>query len=167
MIRKATMLEVPDISGEFRKLEKQLKKEGKAPIFAFIRQDYLERCVRAGILYYDNGVIAVIKQYKVPVKKYGIMKGDWSMPELLNTNPSNVTAIMVFMRKVLKELVQDGRLYGTIRDDNTNSVKWHLIFGYKRVADIVWSNGTLPGGVYMYDNSPKEKDLPSKWFKKR
>jgi hypothetical protein len=160
-LRLAKMKEVPQICREFRNLEKQLKAKGQPPIFSFVRQDYLERCVKAGILYFDHDVIGVVKQYKVN-QKHGIRKGDWYIPEILNTKPNNVMGTFAFVRTVLEEKVKDARLYGTIRDDNTMSVKFFTTFGYKRVADLSWSKGTIPGGLYVYDNAP---ELPSKFFK--
>jgi len=45
-------------------------------------------------------------------------------------------------------------LFGTVRDDNTQSIAWHTSLGYKRVGDIMWQQKgrPLPGGVWMFDN---------------
>jgi|ERR1035441_4372401 hypothetical protein len=156
-LRLATLEEVPLICKEFQKFEKKQKTDGKPPVFAFIRQDYLKRCVSDGSLYFDNGIIAVMKQYKVRTK-YGNKKGEWGLLELLNTNLTDNFAILKFMYKVLHDKVKDSKLYATIRDDNTQSIKFHTAFGYKRTKDIVWSNGTLPGGIYVYDNLKRKNN---------
>jgi hypothetical protein len=158
LLRLAKIEEVPQIHKEFQKFEKKQKLEGKPPVFAFIRQDYLKRCVADATLYFDDGIIAVLKQYKVRTK-YGNEKGEWGLLELLNTNLSNNFTILKFMHKLLDEKVKNSKLYATIRDDNVASIKFHTAFGYKRTKDIMWSNGTLPGGVYVFNNM-KDKD----WF---
>jgi len=148
-LRLAKMEEIPEICRAFQKYEKELKRNGQPPIFSFVRQDYLKRAVKSKTLYYDHGVIAVLKQYKVR-SKYGARKGDWSIPEILNTTNNPLNAIY-FLKKVVREKLNDSSLWGTIRDDNKNSIEYHEAFGFQRVADISWSKGTVPGGIYVYE----------------
>ena len=148
-LRLAKLEEVKEICRAFQQFEKRQKEKGLPPVFAFVRHDYLKRCVEDGTLYYDDGVIAVLKQYKVKTK-YGSRKGDWCMPEVLSVT-DNPLKVVRFYKRALAEKVKEARLYGTIRNDNKVSLDFHTALGYKRVGEISWSNGTLPGGVYVYE----------------
>jgi len=150
MLRLAKLEEVSEICRAFQKFEKRQKEKGLPPVFSFVRHDYLKRCVESGTLYYDNGMIAVLKQYKVKTK-YGSRPGDWCMPEVLSVT-DNPLHVISFYKRIIAEKVKSARLYGTIRDDNTISLAFHTALGYRRVGDISWSNGTLPGGVFVYES---------------
>lgn len=129
-------------------------------IFPFIRRDFLQREIAAGRVLYDHGMVAIVKQMQRAGHSgtWRYERGYWQMPELVRTAAASPMGALTFFRALLSEHVGDNVLFGTIREDNTYSVKWHLAMGYKRVGDIAWKNGTLPGGVYAYDN--RKESLP-------
>lgn len=141
----ATLDELKEIERAFR---------AYPDVFPFIRRDFLQREIAAGRMLHDHGIVAIVKQMKRP-QRYGTWRcsaGMWNMPELVKTSAATGMSAYVFFRKVLDEYVGDQVLFGTVRDDNSQSVLWHQAMGYTRVGDIVWSHGTLPGGVWAYDN---------------
>jgi hypothetical protein len=94
-------------------------------------------------------------------KKYGISGGDWHLAELLNISSNSLSAL-IFFKKLLKYVIKQSRIFNEIRDDNERSIKWHLSLGFKKIANLKWSNGIIPGGLYTYDNT---KNCDEKWFK--
>jgi len=144
-MKHATLDDLKDIEAAFHAYK---------DIFPFIRRDFLQREIAAGRVLYDYGIVGIIKQLKRP-QRYGTWRAErgwWNMSEIVRTPEATSPGAYIFLRKLLQEHIGDSVLFGTVRDDNTRSIQWHTLMGYKRVGDIVWKNGTLPGGVWMLDN---------------
>jgi hypothetical protein len=141
----ATLDELKPIEAAFKAYPK---------VFPFIRRDFLQREIAEGRILREHGVIAIVKQMKRAGRcgTWRYSAGVWQMPELVKEPEARGIMILWFFQNLLRDYVQDNILFGSVRDDNTQSVCWHKAMGYKRVGDIMWSNGTLPGGVWMYDN---------------
>lgn len=131
---------------------KLYKKEGK---FQYVRNDYVKREIAAGHIFLDNGTIAVIAQVKRGGKigSYRYSAGEWNIHQILSINKDDKTGPFIFMRRFIDEYATPGIIYGTVHNSNMQSMKWHEAVGFKRVGDVLWSNGTIPGTVYAYDNS--------------
>jgi hypothetical protein len=131
---------------------KLYKKEGK---FLYVRKDYLERSIQAGQVFFDNDTIAVIQQMKRggKVGEYRYSRDEWNIHQILSVNKKNTLGPFIFMRRFIEEYVKPGRIFGCVHDSNEQSIKWHEAMGFKDVGKIVWSGGTIPGTIYMYDCS--------------
>jgi hypothetical protein len=122
-------------------------------VFPFLRQDFLRREIAAGHVLYDFGAVAIVKQMRRRGRSgtWSYPAGTWQMPEIVRTPDAGPWGVLQLFRGILQDYVQDHLLFGTVRDDNTQSVRWHQAMGYTRVGDIAWKQGTLPGGVWLYD----------------
>lgn len=129
---------------------KLYKKEGK---FLYVRKDYLVRSIEAGQVFMGNDTIAVIQQMKRGgrVGEYQYSRGEWNIHQILSTNKKNTLGPFLFFRQFVKEYVKPGRVFGCVHDSNEQSIKWHKAVGFQDAGKIVWSNGTIPGTIFVYD----------------
>lgn len=154
MIHVATPDELKEIEGIFR--EPHVKR-----MMPFIRRDYLQREISAGHVYYENDVVLIAR----PVRRngriggYSYKAGQWHLVDLAASKRAKPMATFALVMRFLREVVCDKIVYCEVRLDNEESLKFHDAMGFKRTADIVWANGTLPGVVYVYDKLVKTEGL--------
>jgi len=148
MLHKATLEELSEIQKGF----KLYVDEGH---FTYIRHDYIVRSIEAKEVFYDNGVIAIIRQMKRAGRignfRYGA--GAWHIHKFLSLDKKNTVAPFVFMRNFLDEYVKCGLVFCTVHISNLLSIGFCKAIGFKVVGDISWSDGTIPGVVLALNRS--------------
>jgi hypothetical protein len=124
-------------------------------IFHHIRHDYLIRQTTAGNVFVGFGCIAVIQQLRKGgmVGEYRYSRDEWHLHQFLNLDKANSINPYKFMKSWIKSRLGNSRVFCTNRVDNDTSNKWHEAFGFKHVAKIAWKQGTIPGRVYLFDNT--------------
>jgi len=73
-------------------------------------------------------------------------KGDWVLKQILRTSRASKPV------EVLSSLFAsiDSRMFLTVRTENTRAIKFYKKMGMKKVGNISWSKGRIPGDVWCY-----------------
>ena len=141
---------------------KQYKK-----VFPHIRTDYLKRCIMNSyseskldsknksnnLMIFDKGVAITYSFYKRKNRIGTVLAqpGDCILHQIVaeNRDGSAKEILHNFFKYV------DTRVFLSVRRDNEIAKKFYERNGMKKVGEIFWSKGTLPGDVYLYENINK------------
>lgn len=117
-------------------------------VFPHLRSDYLARMIDAKQCVWQRGVFITFQRYQREQKigTHRAKRGDVILHQIGNTEPGNGHAL-----NVLREFFQycDADVVLAVRADNERACAFYRKAGMHRVGDIEWSNGELPGLVFL------------------
>jgi RimJ/RimL family protein N-acetyltransferase len=119
--------------------------------FPHIRTDYIERKIKSGNVIYENGVVIIFGVYKRKQKigNQQAEKGDAHIGQIVVQQQGNGNATKI-LKKFFDEM--NTKVWLTVRSENTRARAFYEKNGMKNVGDTSWSNGTIPGTIYLYTN---------------
>jgi len=77
-------------------------------------------------------------------------KGDCILHQIVKDKESKSTASAV-LQKFFKT-VKSNKVYLSVRSENEVAIKFYLKNGMKLVGHTTWSEGKMPGDIYLYEN---------------
>jgi hypothetical protein len=144
-MRHATPEQLKEIFGLFR---------AYPAIFPHIRKDALSRRIAAGQCVYEDGVAITYQQYKkrTRVGDVDVPAGAVMLHQIVNGKQFSGAGGRVF-DKFCAEVVRPlgGKLYLSVRQENTTACQFYERHGMKVVGTVVWAKGTIPGLIYFRD----------------
>lgn len=116
-------------------------------IFPHIRKDYVERMCAKGSVVRHKSVYIIFDRYqrRVNLGDTHALKGNFILHQIINTEQGNGLASKVF--DAWTDTL-DSDLFLTVRANNKPARRFYKHKGFKKVGDISWAKGTLPGIVY-------------------
>jgi predicted acetyltransferase len=119
--------------------------------FPHIRTDYIERKIKSGNVIFEDGVVIIFGVYKRKQKigNQQAEKGDAHIGQIVVQQQGNGNATKV-LKKFFTEM--NTKVWLTVRSENTRARSFYEKNGMKNVGDTSWSNGTIPGTIYLYTN---------------
>lgn len=142
-LTRATIEQLDEIFGHFYNCREW---------FPHIRKDYVERNILAGNVIYDSGVIIIFNQYKrrQRIGNVEAQRGDFILHQILNPyrNVDKRINASEVMKQFCAECAAD--VYLSVREENERACHFYLKNGFEQSGRIAWSNGTLPGLVFIH-----------------
>ena len=135
--------------------------------FPHIRGDYLKRCIinssidskletknkSNNLMIFDRGVVLTYSLYKRKNKIGNVLAqpGDCILHQIVAKKRDGSA------KKVLYDFFKyfNTKVFLSVRRDNKIAKKFYEKNNMKKVGEIFWSNGTLPGDVYLYEDINK------------
>jgi len=118
--------------------------------FPHIRTDYMKRMIAKKNLILDNDVVITYNFYKRKQKIGDIQafKDDCILHQIAAKGKGTASDILQKFFKFVNR-----RVYLSVRSDNEVAKNFYLKNNMKLVGKTSWAKGTLPGDVYMYNES--------------
>lgn len=122
----------------------------KKSYFPHIRQDYLKRKLKNNNIILEDGVVIVFGVYKRKQKIGNVeaQKGDAHIGQILTNSQGSGNASKI-LSKFFYEM--NSAVWLTVRAENDRARRFYEKNGMKKVGDISWSEGTIPGVVYKFE----------------
>ena len=117
-------------------------------IFPYVRKDYIERMIKSKNVIFEDGFVIVFKKYKRKQHIGNCMaqKDDISWSEFVCKNPKHaIDAIKKFIKFV------KAPIWSLTRENNIKMRIFNERIGFKKIGNIFWKNGELPGLIYYYN----------------
>jgi hypothetical protein len=127
--------------------------------FPHIRSDYIARKIQSGNVVYEDGVVIIFGVYKRK-QKIGTteaQRGDAHIGQIVTLEQGNGVASKV-LQKFFAEMKTN--VWLTVRAENPRARSFYVKNGMKEVGTISWSDGKIPGVVYLY-SSPAQAGFSS------
>jgi len=122
----------------------------KKNYFPHIRQDYLNRKLKNNNIILEDGVVIVFGVYKRKQKIGNVeaQKGDAHIGQIVTNSQGSGNASKI-LSKFFYEM--NSAVWLTVRAENDRARRFYEKNGMKKVGDISWSEGTIPGVVYKFE----------------
>jgi hypothetical protein len=121
----------------------------KRDIFPHVRQDAIERRIKAGQCIYQDGVVITFQYYQKSTRigDVQIPKGAVMLHQILNSEQFNGNASRVF-EEFYSEYCVGSDLFLAVRESNAIAWRFYERHKMKVVGTVIWDNGKMPGVVY-------------------
>ena len=118
--------------------------------FPHIRTDYMKRMIAKKNLILDNDVVITYNFYKRKQKVGDIQayKDDCILHQIAKGKNGRASAVLQKFFKTVKS----NKVYLSVRSENEVAIKFYLKNGMKLVGHTTWSEGKMPGDIYLYEN---------------
>ena len=135
--------------------------------FPHIRTDYLKRCIMNSdsdsklesknqcnnSMIFDKGVAITYSVYKRknPIGNVMAHPGDCILHQIVTKNRDGSA------KEILHKFFEyvNTKVFLSVRRDNEIAKKFYIKNGMTKIGEIFWSNGTIPGDVYLYKDINK------------
>jgi hypothetical protein len=119
--------------------------------FPHIRRSHIEHEIKRGNVIFDNDVVIVYNQYK---RKQQIgtkiaQKNDVVIKQIVSKTQGSGTAFEVSQR-FIKSV--NANIWLKVRSDNLRARSFYEKLDMKKVEDISWAEGKIPGVIYFLEN---------------
>jgi ribosomal protein S18 acetylase RimI-like enzyme len=118
--------------------------------FPHIRSDYIQRKIESGNVIYEDGVVIIFGVYKRK-QKIGTQqaeRGDAHIGQIVTVQQQGNGNATKALNKFFTEM--NTKVWLTVRAENTRARAFYEKNGMKNVGDISWSDGKIPGVIYLY-----------------
>lgn len=138
-MRYATLDDLQEIA-RFMRVHEELK---------HVRQDKLKKRIERQECVYQDGVAITFQTYKkkTRVGDLDIPAGSIMLHQIVNGKQFSGAGGRVF-EQFVKEIVNGGDVYLTVRAANTIACEFYERHGMHVAGKVVWASGTLPGLIY-------------------
>ena len=121
--------------------------------FPHVRTDYMKRMIAKKNLILENDVVITYNFYKRKQKIGDIQafKGDCILHQIVAKTKGTASDVLQRFFKFVNHNPLGKRVYLSVRSDNEMAKNFYLKNNMKLIGNTSWSQGTLPGDVFVYN----------------
>lgn len=120
--------------------------------FPHIRSDYIERKIKSENVIIEDSVVIIFGVYKRKQRIGNVeaQRGDAHIGQIVTSlcGKGNASAVL---QKFFKEM--NTNVWLTVRAENSRARAFYVKNDMKEVGEISWSDGKIPGVVYLYSTN--------------